>query len=80
MEKSVLSIIDQMVKDNNPRVQMSTNLVDVRYKIQGAVVGFGVPEEMGKHCNIELLTGNSEYMFVCFVISRDEMNKYRDKQ
>ncbi|MDD4636515.1 MAG: hypothetical protein PHV66_02750 [Bacteroidales bacterium] len=80
MKKSALSIIDQMVKDNNPGVQMSTNLVDVRYKIQGAVVGFGVPEELGKHANIELLTGNSEYMFLCFVVSREEMKKYRNNQ
>jgi hypothetical protein len=81
MEKdSTLSIMDKMVKENNQGVMLSTTITDVRFVKQGAIIGFGVPDEIGKDANTQTIIGSSDYMFMCFAVKKSELEKYRAAQ
>jgi hypothetical protein len=80
MEKeSTLSIMDKMVKENNQNIILASTLVDVRFVKQGAIIGFGVTDEIGKDANMQTIVGSSDYMFMCFAVKRSELEKYRIK-
>lgn len=81
MEKeSTLSIMDKMVKENNQGVMLSTTITDVKFVNQGAIIGFGVPDEIGKDANMQNIIGTSDYMFMCFAVKKSELEKYRAAQ
>ena len=81
MEKdSTLSIMDKMVKENNQGIMLSTILTDVRFVKQGAIIGFGVPDEIGKDANVQTIIGSSDYMFMCFAVKKSELEKYQASQ
>ena len=79
-KESTLSIMDKMVKENNQGVMLSTTIIDVRFVKQGAIIGFGVPDEIGKYANTETIIGSSDYMFMFFAVKKSEIEKYRAGQ
>ncbi|MFZ1515358.1 MAG: hypothetical protein WAT21_08170 [Saprospiraceae bacterium] len=79
-KESTLSIMDKMVKENNQGIMLSTTITDVRFVKQGAIIAFGVPEEIGKCANTQIVIGSSDYMFMCFVVKKSEIEKYRAGQ
>lgn len=79
-KESTLSIMDKMVKENNHGVMLSTTITDVRFVKQGAIIGFGVPDEIGKDANVQTIIGNSDYMFMCFAVKKSELEKFRTAQ
>jgi hypothetical protein len=78
MEKeTTLSIMDKMVKENNQGIMLSTTITDVRFVKEGAIIGFGVPSEIGNQANTQQIIGCSDYMFMCFAVKRSELEKYK---
>ena len=81
MEKeSILLIMDKMVKDNSRGVMLSTTITDVKFVSQGAIIGFGVPDEIGKCANMQTIIGASDYIFMCFAVNKSELEKYQAAQ
>lgn len=76
----ILEAITKMAQDNNQGLLMSTTLADnVRFVKQGAIVSFGVIDEIGKDVEAQIVTGGlvGDYMAVAFFINRKELEKYK---
>ena len=67
-KQSTLSIMDKMVKENNQGIMLSTTITDIRFVKQGAIIAFGVYEEIGKYANTQIVIGSSDYIFKCIFI------------
>jgi hypothetical protein len=78
-EKSVLQIMDDMVKSDNKGIMLSTTLTEVAYNHQGAKVSFGVEKHFGEAAEVERDFGVSDYMFMCFAVKKSEIEKYVTK-
>lgn len=74
--KSVLEMMDDMVKKDNKGILMSNTLTDVVYNNQGAKISFGVEKHIGEAAQLERDLGLSEYMFMCFAVKKSELEKY----
>lgn len=73
---SNLQVMDQMVKDNNIGICLSTTLINADLTSQGIVVGFGVSESIGKDAEFQINSGwPGDYMFLCFAVKRSEFEK-----
>ncbi len=79
-EKSVLQMMDDMVKKDNKGIMMSNTLTEVVYNHQGAKISFGVETKFGQSAELERDFGLSEYMFMCFAVKKSELEKYVTKK
>jgi len=79
LTRSVLEIMDDMVKNDNKGITMSNILTDVVYNSQGAKISFGMDESFGKQAEAERDSKSSEYMFMCFAVKKSELIKYAEE-
>lgn len=76
-EETTLSIMNKMVNENNQGILLSTTIIDVRFIEQGAVIGFGVSNEIGLDANTQTILGGADYLYMCFAVKKSELAKYR---
>jgi len=76
---STLSIMDKMVKLDNQGIHLSTTLVSSVKVNQGAIIGFGVTPELGNFALNVINELPSDYMFMCLVVDRRELEKIREE-
>lgn len=74
-ERSVLLMMDEMVKKDNKGIMMSNTLTEVVYNHQGAKISFGVEKTFGEQAEMERDFGMSDYMFMCFAVKKSELEK-----